>query len=912
MKLFRRLRALFRKEKLDAEMTEELCAHLELQAAENEKRGMSADEACYAAHRVFGGVEQIKERVRDQRHFAWLEQLLQDLRYATRQLRKAPGVTAVAVLSLALGIGANTAVFSLVNAVLLQMLPVKTPEQLVLFNWRAVENVQPADLSGYKTRESGSTIYTCTSFSPIALEAFRANASTLSSVFGFVGIGNFKVNNGEQTEVVSGQFATGNYHQGMEVGIAAGRLITVEDDKPDAEPVAVISDRYWQRRFGGDPRTIGKVITINQSPVTIVGVTAAGFNGALQVGNDVDVTLPLGLISRLLSADHGRPETWFLRIMGRMKPGATIEQTRASLEGVFRGIARGQFEIRTQSGAAAIGTAHIPLPQLGVLPGGQGLLTEGRSQYDPTLRLLIGISTLVLLVACANVANLLLARGAARRREFAVRLALGASRTRVVRQLLVESVLLAALGALTGLVLAWWGARALLLLQPFGPDLAQIETPLDWRVLGFATAVAVTTGIVFGLVPALRSTRLNLTAEFQGGARAMGGSRSKLARTLMIVQVALSVVLLVGAGLLVRTLRNLHRVDVGFDRECLLLFELGSPGGWRAPLDSTTTIEPIRQRLAALPGVHGATYEYRTSFTSWTGSRGVVYVREAKIDGVGRNEVDLSYLGTLEIPLLRGRNFGPLDSRQGAPPVAIVNQAFAKRVFGTEDVVGQRFAWDSATGPTVEIVGVMRDARYSGLKGDVPPFALTPYPRWETALDANFIVRFSGSEAAVMSGALAAIREFDPNLPVTNVRTEGEQIDRLFSRERFFTTVCGTFGMLALVLAAVGLYGLMSYQVLRRTGEIGVRMALGALPAQVLRMVLRESLILVAVGVLIGVAAALGATRWIASLLFGVPAHDPVTYGGIALLLLAVAVVASLLPARRAAKVDPMVALRCE
>ena len=913
MNLPQKLRALFSRKKLDAEMAEEMRGHLEQRTQANLAAGMSAEEARFSAQRSFGGVEQLKEIAREQRGWIWVEQVFQDLRYAVRQLAKSPGFTAVAVLSLALGIGANTAVFSLVNAVLLQMLPVKNPEQLVLFNWRAEENVEPASLSGYKTREPGSNSYTCTSFSPMALEAFRANAPTLSDVFGFVGIGNLKVKTEGSVEVVSGQFASGDYYRGLGVGVAAGRLITGDDDKPGAEAVAVISYRYWQRRFGGDPLVMGKVIRINQSPVTIIGVTPVGFNGALQVGVAVDITLPLALMPRFLAADHGRLDTWFLRTMGRMKPGATLEQTRASLEGVFQATARGQLEVSTLPGAPVIDPAQIRLPQLGVLPGGQGLFTEARRNYEPTLRLLMGIVTLVLLVACANVANLLLARGTALRREFAVRLALGAGRARVVRQLLTESVLLASLGGCAGLLLAWWGAQALLVMRPFGSSLLQIDTPLDWRVLGFTTAVALATGIVFGLAPALRSTRLNLAEEFQGGARSLVRSGSALAHSMMVVQVALSLVLLVGAGLLVRSLRNLHRVDVGFNRESLLLFELESPGAWRAPLDPIVILDPVRERLAALPGVRDATYEDRASFSWRSRGREVVYVRTAKIEGVGRNEVNSSYLATLEIPLLRGRNFDPHDSREGAPEVAIVNQAFAKKCFGTEeDVIGKRFGWDPTKGGTVEIVGLMRDARYSDLKGEVPPLALTPYPRSLRALDARFIVRFSGSEAAVTAGARAAIREIDANLPVTDVRTQVEEIDRLVSKEHLFATLCSFFGALALLLAAVGLYGLISYQVLRRTGEIGVRMALGASPAQVLQMILRESLTLVVLGVLVGVAISVGATRWIAGLLFGLPANDPVTYGCVALLLLAVATVACLLPARRAAKIDPMAALRAE
>jgi predicted permease len=847
----------------------------------------------------------VKEQMRDRQSLPWLEHFTQDIRFAARSLRKSPGFTFVAVLSLALGIGANTAVFSVANAMLLQMLPVKNPDQLALFNWRAEENVEAPYGHSLRTPEPGSNKYTSTGFSPAALEAFRANAPTLSDVFGFQPH-KFYVNAEGSTEGVSGQFASGDYHRGMGVGAVAGRLITADDDKPGAEPVVVISYRYWQRRFGGDPRAIGKIIVINDCPVTVIGVTTPGFNGATRIDWGVDVTLPFALYPRFVAEEHRYqiPISWSVHIMGRMRPGATLEQTRASLEGVFQETARGRLEVKTLSGAPAIDLANVPLPQLGAVPGGQGLyLVETRRRpYEHTLFLIMGVVTLVLLVACANVANLFLARGTARRREFAVRLALGAGRARVVRQLLVESVLLASLGGLAGLLLAWWGAQALLALRPFGSvafgaGTPEIDTPLDWRVLGFTSAVALATGIVFGLAPALRSTRLNLTEEFQGGPRTLGGSRSTFAHAMMVVQVALSLVLLVGAGLLVRSLHNLHRFDVGFNRESLLFFEIYAPNRWSAPLD-VAKLDSIRERIATLPGVRSATYSMHAVLNRKGGSKGE--------DG---NHVDSLYLTTLEIPLLRGRHFDPRDYRKGAPQVAIVNQAFAKKHFGTEEAaIGKRITHNATN--DLEIVGLIPDVRLSGLKGEVPPFVLSPLTLTQISVD--FIVRYGGSEAAVIAGARAAVREIDPKLPMINVRTSAGQIDRLFSRERFFAMLCSFFGGLALLLAAVGLHGLISYQVLRRTGEIGVRMALGALPAQVLRMILRESLTLVVLGVLVGIAISAGATRWIASMLFGLPANDPITYGCVALLLLAVATAACLLPARRAAKIDPMVALRAE
>ena len=844
-----------------------------------------------------------------------------ELRFALRQLAKSPGFTAVAVLSLALGIGANTAVFSLMNAVLLQRLPVKAPEQLVVFNWLAEENVGPPSSSGWQQREPGSNKTTSTSFSFPTFDAFRANAPTLSAVFAFAPMGSLNVNIDGAAEITSSQTVSGNYHTGLGVGAAAGRLLTPDDDEPGADPVVVISYRYWQRRFGGDPGAIGKAISVNGVPMTVIGVTAPAFNGAMQVGEIVDVTLPLAFEQRVSRSpwDDRKADNWWLRIMGRMKPGVTLAQVRANLEGVFYAAARGNVSVRQLPGAPAVDPAKVPLPLLRAEPGGQGLY-EARRNYEKSLQLLMGIVALVLLVACANVANLLLARGTARRREIAVRLALGASRARLVRQLLAESVLLASLGALAGLVLAVWGTRALLAMRPFGGSQLDLATPLDWHVLGFASAVALATGVIFGLAPALRATRLNLTAEFQGGGRALGaGSRSALAKSLMVVQVALSLVLLVGAGLFVRTLRNLQNVDVGFNREQLLLFGVnGTANGATAP-QAVANYDRMRERLASLPGVRRASYARVAplSQNNWTNGLYVPgYVQTSLNEGgVRMNGVDPGYLATMEIPLLRGRDLAARDGA-GAPKVILVNQVFAKKYFGTEDVIGRRIGMRRGQDqpPDVEIVGLMRDAQYSGVKTAVPPVAFIPFAQLteNNRGDATFVVRFAGGEAAIVAAVRAAVREVDADLPITNIRTQQQQIDRLFTPERLFANLCSFFGILALGLAAIGLYGLMSYTVLRRTGEIGLRMALGALPAHVLRMILRESLALVMLGVLVGAGAAIGATRWLASLLFGLTPSDPVTYGCVAFLLVAVALIACLLPARRAAKIDPMVALRTE
>ncbi len=843
------------------------------------------------------------------------------MKFALRQLAQSPGFTAVAVLSLALGIGANTAVFSVMNAVLLARLPVPAPEELVIFNWLAEENVGPKSSSGWRTREPGSKKNTSTSFSFPTFEAFRKNPGPLAEVFAFAPAGGLNLNVDGVAEIVAGaQYATGTYHRGLGVQAAAGRLLGPADDDPAGEAVAVLSHRFWLRRFGGDPAAIGKKVSVNGVPVTIVGVTAAGFSGTQQVGEVTDLTLPLVHEPRLSRApwDSRSADNWWVRIMGRLQPGATLPQAAASLQGVFQETARGALSVSTLPGAPAVDPAKIPLPELRAVPGGQGLY-EARRNYEKSLRLLLGVVGLVLLVACANVANLLLARGAARRREIAVRLALGASRARLVRQLLAESVLLAGLGAAGGLAVAVWGSRALLAMQPFGNANVHLELALDWRVLGFASAAALATGLVFGLAPALRATKLNLTEEFQGGARTLGGgARSTLARSLLVVQVALSLVLLVGAGLFVRTLRNLQAVDVGFNREQLLLFQLNAAATGANGAQSFAFYQRLRDRFAALPGVRSATFSRIAPLSQSNWTIGVTvpgYTPTAMFESVQMNGLGADYLATLELPLLRGRDFTARDQDPAAPKVAIVNQAFAKKYFGTEDVLGRRFRLGRSAGSTeCEIIGLVRDAHYSDVKSTPRPTAFQPYAQLgsNSAGVGHFVVRFTGSEAAITAALRAAARDIDAAVPITNLRTQEQQIDRLFAQERLFASLCSVFGGLALLLCAVGLYGLMSYSVVRRTGEIGLRMALGALPRTVLAMVVRESLGLVVLGVLLGLGAAWGATHLVASLLFGLTRTDPVSYAVGALALLVVGTLACLLPARRAARIAPMQALRTE
>lgn len=841
--------------------------------------------------------------------------MLADLRLALRQLAKSPGFTVVAVLSLALGIGANTAVFSLVNDFLLRSLPVKNPEELVLFRYVAGakgSNMSRSE-SGNSYTDPVSGLRTGTSFSLLTYERFYANHPALTDVFAFASFQQVNVLiDGQPETAVTAQFVSGDYYKGLGVPAALGRIITADDDRPSAASVAVISERYWQRRFGGDPAVLGRTIVLNKEPVTVIGVSARGFNGTAQAGETSDISVPLQHQTRFSggNASLAQPWFWWMRIMGRVAPGFTTEQARASLEPIFQGAA-----LEGWKGGQSMDKTPRPepaLPTLAADPGGQGE-TDTRRQYRQSLRVMLGLSGLVLLAACANVANLLLARSAARRREIAVRLALGAGRGRIIRQLLAESLLLAGLGAAAGIAFAWWGRDALVAMRPFGSGSLVLELPLDGRVLAFTTAAAAVTALLFGLAPALRATRVNLTAEFQGGTRSPAAGRSRLSSALMVLQIALSLVLLVSTALFVRTLNNLQNAEAGFNRERLVFFRIdGSPAGYSG--DKAVALKfRLLERLQQIPGAGAATFSEvpllnRGRWSSSITVPGFTPPPDFNM-GVHMNALAPNFFSALELPLLLGRAFNDRDD-MAAPKVAIVNQAFAQKFFNGENPVGRTFSFPRGDQGIV-IVGLARDAKYASLR-ETPPATVYLPARQHGGTGANYAIRFTGDPGASAAMVRAAVREVDATLPVLNFRTLDEQLNRNHAQERMFARLSGFFGFLALTLACVGLYGLMSYNVLRRTGEIGVRMALGALPRQVMGLILRESLALVCLGVIAGLGAAFAASRLIATMLFGLSATDPATYGAVALLLVAIAVLAALLPARRAARTDPLVALRAE
>ena len=867
-----------------------------------------------------------------------MQTLFQDLRYGLRMLLKNRGFTIVAVLSLALGIGANTALFSVVDAVLLKTLPVKEPERLVLFEWQAGRLFRTNGMSGTSNVPAppgtrGLSLFRAEVFEKMRQARVAAPDSPLSDFFAFAPIRELTAVVDQQAEIIKGQAVSGGYYAGVGVQPILGRAITDEDDQPGAAPVVVLSHQIWQQRFGANPAVIGQPLKLNKQSFTIIGVTPPAFIGTLQVDYHPAVTIPLGCEpllegenSNLSTADT--PGVWWLNLMGRLKPGATYEQARDSLNGTFQAAA---LEVRPPPRKENEPAQLDPkdYPRLVAESGSRGML-DMRRDYSTRIYGLFMVVALVLLIACANVANLLLARSALRGPEISVRLAVGAGRWRLIRQLLTESVLLAALGGAVGVFFAVWGKSALLALTDkntrFLPG--DVDLNLNWRVLAFTVAVSLLTGMLFGLVPAWRSTSMDLATSLKQSRRATGAV-SRLSKGLIVAQVALSLLLLVGAGLFIRTLFNLQRVNLGFNPENLLVFTLKPEQGGYKDERLVQFYQQLFARLDHLPGVRAATFGKVALIADDNWFNDFLLPGETEKTAVEhdtmRQTVRENYFATMEIPLLRGRGFTAQDD-QRAPKVAIVSQTFAHKFFPNDDALGRRVTVIDNK-HEVEIVGIVANTKYESQREEFQPLLYTPWQQEGEAIgEMHFALRTTGGPTALAATVAQVVRELDPNLPVTEVTTQAARAQATLGQERLYARLLSFFGALALLLAAIGLSGVLAYSVAQRTNEIGIRMALGAQTANVLRLVIWQGMRLVLLGLAVAALTGYGLKRLLASQyfaadawqrqmaeqLYGVTGTDPLTFAVIAGLLTIVALAACWLPARRATKVDPLVALRYE
>jgi predicted permease len=837
--------------------------------------------------------------------------MFQDIRYGLRILLKKPGFTLVAVLSLALGIGANTAIFSLLDAVLLKTLPVKEPNQLVLFGNGKTQGAT----DGFPDESWDLFSYPFYRKVQQRTDLFSSVGSLLSipwDVHGFVNT-NGTTGDIEQLQV---QLVSGSYFPVLGVNAGLGRVLNETDDRnAGGHPVAVVSYAWWQKRLGGDPLAVGKTITIDDTAYTIVGVAPKEFFGTT-VGSAPDLWVPLAMEKQMPPAhwaDRENDEFQSLNIIGRLQNGVSAEQANAAINLLFK------QSLQARAGAQ-------PNPQrlkdmenarVELTPVSRGL-SSLREQFSLSLKVLMGVVALVLLIASANVANLLLAHGAARTKEFALRLAVGAGRLRIVRQFFTVSALLVFLGAIAGLAFAWWGTRLLLMMASDGPEALPLLVAPNWRVLGFTIGVSALCAFVFGIAPALRASRIEPNTSLKGGkSTTLSPLKNPLGKAFVIAQVALSLLLLVGAGLFVRTLINLQNIPTGFNQENAMLFQVDtSATGFKAEDDPRlpAMLSEVEDKVRTIPNVQAASFAFFIFHQGQWSSNG--YTREDGIaEGQNRalrnNIVGKDFFAAMGIPVLEGRIFGPQDMKD-SQKVALVNEAMVRKFFPTGSPVGKRFGIDGPESTeAIEVIGVVKDAKFGSLQEKFTPMAFYPHRQRPDAIS-NFVVRFSGPASLVVPQIRQTIKGVNRNLPVDDVVSLSDLINRSLVQQALVARLASFFGLLALLLACVGLYGVMSYGVARRTNEIGIRMALGARNRSVLWLVLREALLLVAIGLVVGVFASLALTKTAASLLYELKPNDPLTIALATLLLATVALVAGYLPARRASRVDPMTALREE
>ena len=917
-------RSVLGRRRLETDMESEIRFHLEARAADLVRTGLSSSEAMRQARLEFGTVAAHKDAMRSSLGLRWWDEFWEDLRYGLRILRKSPGFTSIAVASLALAIGANTTIFSVANEMLFEHLGVPHPEQLRLLTMSGDPKVVihmiwgdgPEELPDPKHQNQMARFKIFTY--PI-YQQIRANNKVLEDLFAFKGLGRVNITVDSVAQAANAQLVSGNFYQQMQVKPVLGRMILPSDDgAPGTGTVAVISDGFWSRAFGRSPAVLGKVIDVDMTPVTIVGVNPSSFTGAESVQQSPDLFMPLSTMP-LFRAPFGQSgpvlastDLYWLQVMARARPGVSGEQAQASLDVAL--------------GAAVRATTTIKkgdtLPHILIDDGSRGL-NFAAGQYARPLYVLLAMVGAVLLMACANMASLMLARASARQREMSVRLALGAGRSRVLRQVLTESLMLSFMGGIFGLVLGYLCRRALPRLVANGWDYSDIKVPFNWKVFAFTATITIGTGILFGILPAWAATRAEIGAALKQGAQTATRRRHAWSgKTIVAFQIAVSTVLVIAAWLFLRTLINLNRIDPGFAVDHLVLFEIDAPSlRYPAPKDVALHAR-LEEALRAVPGVEGVTtsdapllvgMQMITGFHV-EGTPDVEQPSPAEMSKLPRAaDVGTDFLSVMKIPMVSGRAFTSQDT-ETSPKVAIINQALADVFFPHQNPVGKRFS----AGPNekdhkwIEIVGVCANTRYDSLRTNPAPLHFGLYRQQSEAGGLTYIIRTPMKAEAIIPSLRAAVHRIDRDLPLLDIRTQRQQIDADLQQERTFASLSSGFGLLALMLACVGIYGIMAYTVAQRINEIGIRLALGARRGQVRGMVLRESGWLALAGVAAGISVALGLGRLVASLLYGIKPADPLSVLGASLLLLAVALSSGWIPARRASRLEPMDALRHE
>ena len=916
---FRKLRWLLQRSGKEAELRQELQFHLDEEAAERRQDGLTGDAARRAASRELGNRTLVEENTRAVWGWVFLEQLIQDLRYAARTMRRNAGFSVLALLSLALGIGANTVIYSFMDSLFLRTLPVGQPESLVVLNWHSQGRVGGGanhvmhGMDGSTWKDDNGTSSGIFPFG--AFELFREKTTLFSSVFAYYPTEKRTLLVKGQAEIAAGEYVSGDYFHGLELTPAAGRLMVADDDRAGGPLVTVISSRLSERLFQGASNAVGQTILIDNLLFTVVGVTPPEFFGVdPDASPDFYVPLHSNLVLDGTESFAKTPKSYldgnyyWIQIMGRLRTGVSRAQAQAALAPQFH-----QWVAATATNERELAS----LPALTAKAAAGGLDTL-RRRYSRPLYVLWGMVGLILAIACANIANLLLSRSTARQREMAVRLSIGAGRVRLIRQLLTESILLALAGGAVGALLAVWGVRFLSALLANGQDNFAVRPDVNWHVLGITCAVSVLCGSLFGLAPAIQSTRPDITPSLRGGRVAersprVGVSvwRVTLSQVLVISQIVFSLLMLVAAGLFVRTLSNLQSVQVGFNRENLLMFEVNArQAGHRDP-EILTFYEELRKRFAAIPGVRNATLSHASLLAA--GRRLGLSVSGTPLTDTWILNTGPDFFSTMQIPLLMGRQIDE-DDQLGSLGIVVVNERFAATQFGGQNPLGRRIRLGGPHPRDMRIVGVAANAQYGGLKQDIRPVIYIPYnqgdyPRVQKMV---YALRTAGDPLAQASTVREIVRQADSRIPVMNVTTQAMEIDRSMNQEIIFARLCTGFAILALVIATVGLYGTMAYRVARRTGEIGIRMALGAQRGAVVRMILRQALVLAAIGLAIGLPAALGASKLVESFLFGIKSNDPSVLLLAVAVLLCAALIAGYLPAWRASRINPLTAIRDE